>query len=367
MSHTSDDQYDWLYEGQSRPTATMSGAGLPPPNLPPPTSRGRGKTPPPARRGSRIRRWLSLLAFLVMIWAAYLVAVPVYAWTQASKIDATPTEARPGEQPGTTYLVVGSDSRRGLTRHQRREYSTGGDVGARTDTIMLMHTGSGPTTLLSIPRDSLVDIPNYGTTKINAAYAFGGPKLLIRTIEQDTGIRIDDYVEIGFAGLVNVVDAVGGIRICPETAIADPDAALNIKAGCQWVDGKTALGYARSRHTYLTQDIKREQAQREVIGAIAHEVKTPATLINPFRYWRVVTGGAKSVQVGDNVGVTDMAHFALALSAAMSGTGLNCTIPLADFNVTWDPVRAPQMFAHIMNDTTGQIGKLCTKDGLPAR
>ena len=64
---------------------------------------------------------------------------------------------------------------------------------------MLLHIGAGPNMLMSIPRDSLVDVPGHGTTKINAAFAYGGPKLLVKTIEQDTGIRIDDYVEIGFS------------------------------------------------------------------------------------------------------------------------------------------------------------------------
>jgi LCP family protein required for cell wall assembly len=370
MSHSPDGTYDWLYEGQPRPIGSTSESSLPPPDLPPPGTAPGGPRPPRPKKGGfgRFLKLTFLLIVLVVIGGAgYLVYVPLQASSQATRVDATPPDPRPAEQPGTTYLIVGSDSRRGLSAHQRREYSTGGDVGARTDTIMLMHTGAGPTTLLSIPRDSLVDIPGYGTTKINAAYAFGGPKLLVQTIEQDTGIRIDSYVEIGFGGLVNVVDAVGGIKICPSTAISDPDAALNIQAGCQWVDGKTALGYARSRHTYLTQDIQRVQAQREVIGAIADEAKSTSTILNPVRYWRVLHGAALSVQVGENVRTTDMARFALGLSAAMSGKGLDCTVPLADFAVNWDAQRAPVMFAHLKNDTTAQIGDLCTKDGLPAK
>ena len=96
----------------------------------------------------------------------------------------------------------------------------------------------GPNLLLSIPRDSYVTIPGHGENKINAAFAFGGPKLLVKTVEQNTGVRIDNYVEIGFAGFVDVVDAVGGITVCPETAINDPKAGnLKLKKGCQEVDG----------------------------------------------------------------------------------------------------------------------------------
>lgn len=365
MSQTPEGSYDWLFEGQARTTGPAPTESLPPPNLPTPGSGRR----PPRRPMSIIVRLLTLLIVIALAWGGYLVAVPAYALTHASRVDAVPSEPRPVDQPGTTYLIVGSDSRRGLTPQQRRDYATGGDVGARTDTIMLLHTGAGPATLVSVPRDSLVDIPGYGSNRINAAYAFGGAKLLVKTIENSTGIRIDDYVEIGFGGLVNVVDAVGGIEICPKTAITDPDAALKIPAGCQWVDGKTALGYSRSRHTYLTQDIERVQAQREVIGGIAHEVKSRWTFLNPIRYWNVVNGGAQSVQIGENVGAKAMADFALAMSAAMTGEGLNCTVPLGFIGntVDWDTERAPAMFAHITNDTTDQIGTLCTKDGLAAQ
>jgi anionic cell wall polymer biosynthesis LytR-Cps2A-Psr (LCP) family protein len=152
----------------------------------------------------------------LLLWVVFLVAVPVWAWTKITKVDAEPDGDRPGSQPGSTYLLVGSDSREGLTAAQRRRLGTGQAEGRRTDTIMLLHTGRGPNLLLSIPRDSIVDIPGNGRTKVNAAYALGGPELLVETLESETGIRIDNYVEIGFGGFVNVVDAVGGVEICPE-------------------------------------------------------------------------------------------------------------------------------------------------------
>ena len=103
--------------------------------------------------------------------------------------------------------------------------------------------------------------------KINAAYAFGGPKLLVQTVEHATGVRVDDYVEIGFTGFVDVVDAVGGITVCPKTSINDPKAGnLKMKRGCQEVDGHTALDYSRSR-AFPLGDITRAQHQREVIAA----------------------------------------------------------------------------------------------------
>jgi LCP family protein required for cell wall assembly len=284
-------------------------------------------------------------------------------------VDADPEGDRPEGQPGATYLLVGSDSRKGLTKQERRELKTGKDSGGRgrTDTILILHTGDGPSALVSIPRDSLVPIEGYGTTKINAAYAFGGPELLVQTIEQSTGLEIDDYVEVGFGGLVKVVDALDGVEICPKKNLKDKDAGLDIQKGCQNADGKTALGYSRSRHAHATGDIQRGQSQREVLGGIAQKAKSPWTFINPVRYVRINSGAASSVQVGEGMGPLALARFALALSSAMGGGGLNCTVPIADFSVRWDRERALKMFGHIKNDRTDQIGNLCTKDGLPKK
>lgn len=322
---------------------------------------------PPARRPRRRRRALRVVVLLIGLWIVFLVAVPVWAWSQVTKVDAEPDGDRPGSQPGNTYLLVGSDSRAGLSKEQQKDLATGGDSGGRgrTDTMLLLHTGSGPTTLLSIPRDSMVPIPGYGTTKINAAYAYGGPQLLVQTIEQNTGIRVDGYVEIGFGGLVNVVDALGGIEICPEEAISDRDSGLDVDAGCQEADGPTALAYSRNRHSYTTQDIQRVQAQREVIGSIGSKVRSPWTILNPLRYFRLGDSAADSLSIGENVGPLSAGRFALALSGALSGNGLSCTVPLRDFAVTWDATRAPQMFELIAQDRTDEIGDLCTADGLP--
>ncbi|MCW2841242.1 MAG: LytR family transcriptional regulator [Aeromicrobium sp.] len=369
--------YGWLYgeDDAQRPTSRQDSSSLPPsqlppPNLPPPGRRGRGSAsgaePPRPRKAKRIRR---VVGILVLVWIVFLVAVPVWAWGKIEKVDAEPGGDRPSDQPGTTYLLVGSDSRRGLTKAEQKELSTGGDGGGRgrTDTIMMLHTGDGPSILMSIPRDSIVEIPGYGNTKINAAYAYGGPKLLVKTIEDNTGIRVDDYVEVGFGGLVKVVDSLGGVQICPKDDIKDKDSGLDVKKGCQEAGGATALAYSRNRHTYATQDIGRVQAQREVLGSIAGEAKSPWTVLNPLRYQKVASGASGSLTIGENVGPISLGRFALSLSSAMSGKGLNCTVPLRDFAVTWDPERSPKMFDLIAKDRTDQIGDLCTKDGLPAK
>ena len=363
----SEGEYGWLYgeDPAKKPAPKSTGSDLPPPNLPPPGGPKPPSGPKPPKQGSNARKWRRIVGVVALVWIIFLVAVPIWAWGKVTKVDAEPGGTRPADQPGTTYLLVGSDSRKGLTAEQRKQLTTGNASGARTDTILLLHAGSGPKLLMSIPRDSIVAIPGHGTTKINAAYAYGGPRLLVKTIENNTGIKIDDYVEIGFGGLVNVVDSVGGVTICPKTALKDKDSGLNVKKGCQNADGVTALAYSRARHVYATQDIQRVQSQREVLGSIASKVKSPWTVLNPFRYRSVASGAANSLQVGENVGPFGLIKFALALSSAMGGSGLNCTVPLRDFAVTWDPVRAPKMFNYIKTDRTADIGGLCTKDGLP--
>ena len=302
---------------------------------------------------------------MLAVWLVFLVAVPLLAWSKIDKVDATPTGDRPDSQPGTTYLLVGSDSREGLTRKQQLAYGVGKGQGRRTDTIMLLHTGSGPNMLMSIPRDSIVDVPGYGSTKINAAFAYGGPKLLVKTIEQNTGIRVDDYVEIGFAGFIGVVDAVGGVEICPKQAMKDKLANLDIEKGCQEVQGTEALGYARSRHTSGLGDIARAQHQREVVSAVGSKAASPWTILNPVRYYRLAMAGSQSLRVGEDTGMIATMRFAWAMTRVNGKNGLTCGVPISDLAVHWDPVRSKRMFRLISEDRTDDVSKrLCKQSGL---
>ncbi|GGO77876.1 LCP family protein [Nocardioides deserti] len=347
--------------GQQRPAPAPGQTPGPTPATPPPTQ-GRGG------RGFRFPRPRVRWVFLLLLaWIAYLVVVPVLAWNDVDKVDFEPDGDRPGDQPGTTYLLVGSDSRGDLSPEERKRLGTGGAQGQRTDTIMLLHTGSGPNLLMSIPRDSIVEVPGHGTTKVNAAYAFGGPKLLVRTIENETGIRVDDYVEIGMGGLAGVVDAVGGIEICPENAMKDPQAKLDIEAGCQEADGATALGYARSRKTYARfGDTQRAQAQREVVSAVGKKVVSPWTVLNPFRYWDLNQSVPGFFAFGEGTGPVRAGLWAMAMTRVNGESGLTCGVPISDLAVNWDPERSKQMFDAIIEDDTDSIPrKLCTPTGLP--
>ncbi|MCW2792701.1 MAG: cell envelope-related transcriptional attenuator [Nocardioides sp.] len=353
------------------PSSRPASRPAPPPVAPPPPagpsgSGGSGSSGGSSRGFRRPRFRLRWILLLVLLYVAYLVFVPFYAWHQVHKVPWEPSGTRPDDQPGTTYLMVGSDSRAGLSAAERKKLGTGNAAGQRTDTILILHTGDGPNLLMSIPRDSQVEVPGHGTTKINAAFAFGGAKLLVKTVELNTGIRIDDYVEIGLGGLAGVVDAVGGITICPTEDMQDKLANLDIKKGCQEVDGATALGYARSRHTSNIGDIDRVKHQREVVAAVGDAVVSPWTFVNPFRYWNLLTSVPDFFAFGEGTSTVRAGMWASAMTHVNGDNGLSCVVPISDLVVHWDPARSKQMFGYIIDDKTSDIPKsLCTPTGLP--
>ncbi|KRC46292.1 MULTISPECIES: LCP family protein [unclassified Nocardioides] len=380
-----DGDFDWMYGsgpqgGSGDPEPTRRIPVQPRPGVSPPRSPDRlppaqqygaqpepsSSPPPPAwsARPSRWRRprtWFRLVILLLATWLAFLVAVPLFTWSKVDKVAYEPSGDRPSEQPGTTYLLVGSDSRAGLTKEERRKLHTGNETSELTDTIMLLHTGDGPTTLISIPRDSPLEIPGHGVSKINSAFSKGGTPLLVQTLEKATGVRIDGYVEIGFGGLVGVVDAVGGIEVCPKKRIRDKPSGLNIKKGCQSVDGATALAYARARKYSPISDLARVQQQREVVAAVGKKVLSPWSVINPVRYWKLNGAVPDFFRFGEGMGPYAASQWALAMTDAPK----SCTVPLASADATWDRKRAAKLFDTIAEDRTDDItAQLCTATGL---
>src|SRR5262249_16004616 len=146
---------------------------------------------------------------------------------------------------GTNWLIAGDDSRNGISRSQRASLHLGSEGADASDSRMLLHTGTGKPVLVSIPRDSYVTIPGHGQNKINPALAIGGATVLVQTVEDATGLRIDHYMGIGFGGLADVVNKVGGVRICLPNAVKDSDSGVNLKAGCQNLNGKQAVAFVR--------------------------------------------------------------------------------------------------------------------------
>jgi LCP family protein required for cell wall assembly len=325
----------------------------------------RGAGRPPARpvqasRPRRRLRWGWLVVLVVVGWLAFMVGTPLHAWSNVTKVDTAPGGERPADGKGYNYLLVGSDSREGLTDEQKKEYATGSAEGRRTDSIILVHVpeGGGKPALISLPRDSFVPIPGKGSNKINAAFAFGGPKLLVNTVEQVTDLRIDGYVEIGFAGFASVVDSLGGVDICVKFDMNDKKAGINLKKGCQTLNGKNALGYVRARYSDPRGDIGRADRQRQFLAAIMKKAATPSTVLIPTRYWDFTHASAEGLIVGEDTSMTDAGRVMLAMRAVSRDEGLSLVVPIQSENyqtsagsaVKWDTERAKALFSLLRND-----------------
>lgn len=268
---------------------------------------------------------------------------------------------RPAQGSGTTWLLVGSDGREGLTPQQQADLTTGGDLGAsRTDTIIVVHipglTSATPATMVSIPRDSYLPIPGYGSDKVNTAFSIGGPQLLVQTVEQATGLRIDHYIEVGFGGFAELVDAVGGVRMCPTHPISDPLAGIELPAGCQDFDGRTALGFVRSRATPRA-DLDRMANQRAFMSAVMHRALSPPVLLNPLRWYPMARAATGTVTVDDGDHVWDLARLAWTLRGDPSSL-TTVTVPIGELTdngsgaiVVWDSEYAQQLFAALNSDS----------------
>jgi LCP family protein required for cell wall assembly len=264
---------------------------------------------------------------------------------------------RPAAGRGTNWLIVGSDSRQGLSAEQQQDLATGGDIGnGRTDTILLVHVpglgSAAPTTMVSIPRDSYVPIPGHGKDKINAAFATGGAQLLVQTVEQATGLRLNHYAEIGFGGFAALVDALGGVTVCPKAPFNDPLAGLDLPAGCQTLTGRNALGYVRSRDTPRA-DLDRMVNQRQFVTALLHRAASPAVWLNPWRWYPVTRAAADALTVDQFDHVWDLARLGWALHGAPAAM----TVPIGEFTsggagsvVVWNHQEAARLFQSLASD-----------------
>ncbi|WP_256990895.1 LCP family protein [Rhodococcus sp. 06-235-1A] len=323
---------------------------------PEPARPQRDSRPPKVAKPRKRRRWGRRFLLVLLVLLLGIGGAVYYVDSSLTRVDALASyPGRIGDTPGTNWLLVGSDSRAGLTPEQEAALATGGEVGpSRTDTIILIHIpdGGGATTMVSLPRDSYVSIPGNGQDKLNASFAFGGPSLLVQTVEGATGVHIDHYAEIGFGGFAGIVDAVGGVNVCVQNAIDDPLAGINIPAGCQDLTGSEALGFVRSRATALA-DLDRMNNQRAFMSALLEKATSASTFLNPLKLWPLVSDTASSLSVDEGDHIWNLA----ALAWAMRGGPVTTTVPVGGFQdsdvgnvLLWDDTRAPAFFDAIAQD-----------------
>ena len=204
---------------------------------------------------------------------------------------ATLAPVTAGEDPAPiNFLVIATDDRSNLP-DDWDESNFGDFTGRRTDVIMLAHMIPGERIqLLSLPRDLMVDIEGHGTNRLNASFVFGGPDLLVKTVQQETGIPVHHYVEIDFGGFGRIVDSLGGVAMTFPYAARDAKSGLDVESGTQTLDGEMAVAYARSRHTQIYKDgewqsgsggdIARTQRQQEIMVRLFDQVTSPSSAFN---------------------------------------------------------------------------------------
>jgi LCP family protein required for cell wall assembly len=314
-----------------------------------------------------------------------VVLVSAFSWLglgqisgAINRIDAFSSVSSRPDKPNKAlnYLLVGSDTREGLTREQMkllRVGSTKTAAGSRSDTMLLVHISKSrdKATIISIPRDSLVTIPEHPSTldktkivpaakgKINAAFAFGGAPLLIQTIEDETGVRIDHYIEIGFAGFAGMVDALGGIEVCTKRDIDDPGSHLVLPAGVHTLNGVEALKYVRTRDFDGMGDLGRMQRQQQFMSAVLRKVTSTGVLLNPIKLINFFNAAIATVKTDSELNKSDLLTLAKQMKNLSSSNVRTLTIPLGNVNarvpgvgsvVTWDSELAPELFNRIRED-----------------
>lgn len=260
-----------------------------------------------------LRLTTTLLVMILILVLGWATGLGLWADSKIQHVDALSHSAN---TPGTTYLIAGSDQRGGVA------VTDDGTDGARADTLMLLHKArNGRAYLVSLPRDTLVDIPGYGGYKLNAAYAFGGPALLVETVEEFTDLTIDHYIEIGFDGVENLVDAVGTVNLCIDQDVNDERSGLVMSQGCHDVGGAQALAFVRARYFDPTADLGRQERQRQFVGAFISRATSPSVIANPIVHVRLAGAGGGALRTSERTGIIDVARAGLTLRSAMANQG----------------------------------------------
>jgi LCP family protein required for cell wall assembly len=239
----------------------------------------------------RVLKWaaVAIVAWLLLSLVLFLVSAQV---EQGVSDNAKQALSGGGSLfTGSNILVLGSDERRGESIDQSQSGP------GRADSIMIVHTAFGSVRKLSIPRDSFADIPGHGSQKINAAYAIGGPALMIKTVEDfmGNGVNINHIIEVDFKDFPKLIDALGGVTVNNKTKICSPPfdnfwKGFDLPKGEQHLGGTKALGYSRVRKNPCApaeNDLDRAARQQEVLNGIRHQLTSPTTFLRlPLVSWR---------------------------------------------------------------------------------
>ena len=328
-------------------------ATAPTPAAPPRTPSAPAAKPRRRKRRRPILKTLCLLLVLILAWGGFLM------WDANTNMGRVSALSGAADTPGTTYLLAGSDSR------ADGAVQDGFNESERADSIMLVNVApNGQKVALSIPRDTYAEIPGVGWDKINASYAYGGPELLVETVEKLTGLTVDHFVQIGMGAVPDMVDAVGGVELCYDNDADDQYSGLKWTAGCHTVDGTTALQFSRMRYQDPEGDIGRTKRQRQVISKVISSAASPSTLINPAKTLRVERAGSRSFTVDEDSSVLTVASLVWALRGASSNQMMGVP-PIESLNFTTSAGAS----AVLLRDTTAddffaklRAGKLTTAD-----
>ncbi|MFG2985384.1 LCP family protein [Streptomyces sp. NPDC048258] len=331
----------------------------------PPSGPGRPGAPGPAPDWRRRIK----IGSIVLVSALLVTSVATYFWADSKvrrEVDLSKVIERPKEGDCTTYLIVGSDSREGMSDEEKKKLHTGSAEGKRTDSMMILAKCSSGNTMISLPRDSDVEIPSFvgsqsgkkfpaqgRRVKLNAAYAEDGPELLVRTVEHNTGLRIDHYAEIGFAGFANIVDALGGVELDIEEGFKDEKSGADFKAGKQTLNGEQSLAFVRTRYAFAESDLQRTKNQQKFLSALASQAATPSTVLNPFELYPLLGAGLDTLIVDKDMGLYDMGQMFFAMKGVNGGDGVSMNMPISGQrggNLVWDKAKVQQLVKQIQND-----------------
>jgi LCP family protein required for cell wall assembly len=325
-----------------------------------------------ARKQRRQRATLAMVG----VMSALTLLVSGSAWMLTSYVSASlgrvnaGTSGTPPRGP-INILVAGLDTRGGLTRRQEVRLHVGNTIGANSDTLMLVHIPADHASaqVVSLPRDSWVDIPGHGMNKINAAYGLGGPRLMVATVERATGMVVNDYVEVDFLGFVKVINALGGVNVCLPYAVDDPYSGLRMSAGMHHVDGTTALKFARDRHSFALSDLARISDQQQLLSSLFTEATRAGLIANPIRLQRFLSSVTAAVTVDRGFDVVRLAEELRGIRPSdvtfttVPISSINYVTPTGESAVLWNRAQAAALFRWLKTDA----GTLRPRTGSRAR